>query len=60
MTEEKWITIKEVVIITGLSIPTIHRYIKEGVLESQRPGKNGRPIVIDYYSIPTYMRRGKK
>ena len=60
MIEEKFITIKEAHKITGLSIATIRRYIKKGYFDTQRMDKDTRPIFIDYYSIPTYLRERSK
>ena len=64
MIEDKWVTVKEAMKITGLSRTSIQYYIKKGVLEVRKV-KELYKNYIRYLSIPTnlrekYERRNKK
>lgn len=55
--DEQWLTATQVRKITGQSIATIIRYGRKGYYEIRRVGKDTRPILYNYLSIPTYLRK---
>jgi len=52
---KKYITIKKTAEVMGVSVPTVYRYVRKGILEIYSD-KDFPGTYIDYYSIPTFLR----